>query len=99
MEAKQMAVDVLESEAHRRAVTGFQRPVIYQGEITETYTDYSDSLLTMLMKGNKPEKYKERTQHSGSIGRPMTLEAEDKEDLVSSILGLIKNKPDPTGGK
>lgn len=95
MEAKRMAVDVLESEAHRRAVDGFQRPVIYQGEVTETYTDYSDSLLSMLMRGNKPEKYKERTEHSGSVGRPMTLDAEDKEDVVASILGMIKNKPDP----
>ena len=94
-EAEQMAVDVLESEAHRRAVDGFDRPVIYQGEITETYTDYSDSLLTMLMRGNKPDKYKERTEHSGSVGRPMTLDAEDKEDVVASILGMIKNKPDP----
>ena len=94
-EAKQMAVDLLEAEAHRRAVDGFDRPVIYQGEVTDTYTDYSDSLLGMLMKGNKPEKYKERTQHSGSIGRPMTLDEETKEDVVASILGMIKNKPDP----
>jgi hypothetical protein len=95
MEAKQMAVDILESEAHRRAVEGFDRPVIYKGEVTETYRDYSDSLLSMLMRGNKPEKYKERTEHSGSVGRPMTLDAEDKEDVVASILGMIKNKPDP----
>ena len=81
-EAKQMAVDLLEAEAHRRAVDGFDRPVIYQGEVTDTYTDYSDSLLGMLMKGNKPEKYKERTQHSGSIGRPMTLDEETKESLL-----------------
>jgi hypothetical protein len=98
MEAKQMAVDVIEEEAHRRAIDGFDRPVIYQGEITDTYKDYSDSLLTMLMKGNKPEKYKERTEHSGSVGRPMTLDQEDKESIVSSILGMIKNKPDPTRG-
>lgn len=93
-----MAVDVIEEEAHRRAIDGFDRPVIYQGEITDTYKDYSDSLLTMLMKGNKPEKYKERTEHSGSVGRPMTLDQEDKESIVSSILGMIKNKPDPTRG-
>lgn len=94
-EAKQMAVDLIEQEAMRRAIDGFDRPVIYKGEITDTYKDYSDSLLTMLMKGNKPEKYKERTEHSGSVGRPMTLDEETKEDVVSSILGMIKNKPDP----
>lgn len=98
-EAKQMATDLLEAEAHRRAVDGFERPVIYKGEVTDTYKDYSDSLLTMLMKGNKPDKYKERSSvtHGGSVGRPMTLEQEDKESIVSSILGMITSKPDPEG--
>ena len=94
---KTMANDLMEREARRRAIDGFERPIIYQGEVTGEYTDFSDALLTTLMKGNKPEKYKERTQHSGSIGRPLTLDEETKEDVVSSILGMIKNKPDPKG--
>lgn len=93
-----MANDLMEREARRRAIDGFERPIIYQGEVTGEYTDYSDSLLTTLMKGNKPEKYKERTQLSGSVGRPMTLDEETKEDVVSSILGMIHNKPDPKKG-
>lgn len=96
--AESMANDLMEREARRRAIDGFERPVIYQGEVTETYTDYSDSLLTTLLKGNRPEKYKERTQLSGSVGRPMTLDEETKEDVVSSILGMIHNKPDPKKG-
>ena len=96
--AETMANDLMEREARRRAIDGFERPIIYQGEVTGEYTDFSDALLTTLMKGNKPEKYKERTQHSGSIGRPLTLDEETKEDVVSSILGMIKNKPDPTKG-
>lgn len=93
--AKELANDFMEREARRRAIEGFDRPVIYKGEVTEYYKDYSDSLLSMLMRGNKPEKYKERTEHSGSVGRPLTLDQEDKEDVVASILGMIKNKPDP----
>lgn len=93
--AEEMAADVIEREAFRRAVDGYEQPIIYQGEQTGTYTDYSDSLMSMLLKGNKKEKYKERTEHSGSVGRPMTLDEESKEDVVSSILGMIKNKPDP----
>lgn len=90
-----MAADLIESEAMRRAIDGFDRPVIYKGEVTDTYTDYSDSLMGIILKGNKKEKYKERTEHSGSVGRPMTLEKEDKEQVVSSILSMIVNKPDP----
>lgn len=93
--AESMANDLMEREARRRAIDGFERPVIYQGEVTETYTDYSDSLLTTLMKGNRPEKYKERTQLSGSVGRPLTLDEETKEDVVASILGMVHSKPDP----
>ena len=96
-DALEDAADRIEEEAHRRAVDGFERPVIYKGEVVDTYTDYSDSLMSMLLRGNKKEKYKERTEHSGQIGRPMTLDEESKEDVVSSILGMIKNKPDPEG--
>ena len=93
--AEEMSADLIEAEAMRRAVDGYDKPVIYQGEITDTYTEYSDSLMSMLLRGNKKEKYKERTEHSGAIGRPMTLDTETKEDVVASILSMIKNKPDP----
>lgn len=94
--AEEMAADRLEAEAHRRAFDGFEKPVIYQGEITDTYKEYSDSLMGMLMKGYKKDKYKERSEHSTPPGQPMQLEAETKESVVSSLLGMIVNKPDPT---
>jgi len=93
--AEMLAADRLEAEAHRRAHDGYDKPVIYQGEITETYREYSDSLMQTLMKGYKKDKYRDRTEHSGSVGRPMTLDAETKESVVSSILGMIESKPDP----
>lgn len=95
--AEMLAADRLEGEAYRRAQDGYEKPVIYQGEITDTYTEYSDSLMQTLLKGAKQKKYRERseTKHSGSVGRPMTLDAESKESVVSSILGMIENKPDP----
>lgn len=95
--AEMLAADRLEAEAHRRAYDGYDKPVIYQGAITDTYTEYSDSLMQTLMKGYKKDKYRDRTEHSGSVGRPMTLDAETKESVVSSILGMIENKPDPEG--
>ena len=97
-DAEKMANDLMEREARRRGIDGFERPIIYKGEITGEYTDYSDALLTTLMRGNKPEKYRERHEHSGSIGRPMMLDEETKEEVVSSILSLIKSKPDPVRG-
>ena len=93
--AEMLAADRLEAEAHRRAFDGYDKPVIYQGEITESYTEYSDSLMNTLMKGYKKDKYRDRTEHSTPPGQPMQLEAETKDSVVSSILGMINNKPDP----
>ena len=97
-EAEEMANDLMEKEARRRAIDGFQRPVIYRGEITTHYTDYSDALLQTLMRGNKPDKYKERREMSGSVANPLTVDTkETKEQVVLSILSLVHPKPDPEG--
>jgi len=63
-----IAMDVLEDEAIRRAVEGWQEPVFYQGEQVATIRKYSDTLLIFLLKGNKPEKYHERAEHTGPGG-------------------------------
>jgi len=69
------ATDVLEFEARRRAVEGWEEPVFGSlgqgqgsGEIG-TVRKYSDTLLIFLMKGANPEKYRDRAdvRHSGEI--------------------------------
>ena len=52
-------VDELEAEAYRRAVTGVERPTTVAGESVDV-TDYDTPLLIMLLKAEKPEKYKDR---------------------------------------
>ena len=90
------AADRIEQEMWRRAIEGTDYPVIYQGEITDTYKQYSDSLLTLLAKGNRASKYKERTEVSTPPGQPLELKAETKADVICNILSMIHNKPDPT---
>ena len=89
------AHDRMEEEMWRRGIDGFDRPVIYKGEITGQYTDYSDSLLQTLARGNRPNKFKDRTEHSTPPGQRMQLDVETKDDVIASILGLIQSKPDP----
>lgn len=67
-QAKAAAADHLEQEAYRRAVTGVLEPIYYQGEQVGTVRKYSDALLTLLLKANRPDKFKERTEHSGDLG-------------------------------
>lgn len=57
--AEDMAVDRLEQEARRRAVGGVDEPVFYQGTVVGYIKKYSDTLLIFLLKGLRPEKYRD----------------------------------------
>lgn len=68
-DALDQAADVLEREAFRRAVTGVQEPVFGSlgpgqgtGEVGAV-RKYSDTLLIFLLKGARPEKYRERVDN------------------------------------
>jgi hypothetical protein len=65
-EALEQAADWLEREAWRRAVKGTDRPVFQQGGRVGTVRDYSDTLLIHLLKAHKPEKYRDRVEHTGA---------------------------------
>ena len=72
--ALDQAADTMEREAFRRAVEGVEEPVYGRvakdsdGEIGRI-TKYSDTLLIFLLKGARPEKYRERQQveHAGRL--------------------------------
>lgn len=61
--------DMLEQEAIRRASQGVERAVYHRGEVVGTERHYSDTLLIFLLKGHKPEKYKERAHVTGEVVR------------------------------
>lgn len=65
--ALEIAAEGLEDEAYRRAHDGVEEPVHYMGMAVDTVTKYSDTLLIFLLKGMKPEKYRERVEHSGTV--------------------------------
>jgi hypothetical protein len=60
-EAKEQAADALEDEAVRRAHEGTTRPIMV-GKKREVIREYSDTLLIFLLKGIRPEKYRERSE-------------------------------------
>ena len=66
--AKLQAADVLEAEAHRRAVEGWVEPAgWYKGQAGGTVRRYSDVLLIFLLKGVLPERYRERVDVRGVL--------------------------------
>lgn len=72
------AADVMEEEAHRRAVTGVVKPVYQGGKEVGRIREYSDTLLIFRLKAARPEKYRERTdvRHSGKIDVSRLTDAE-----------------------
>lgn len=71
--AKSIGLDSLEDEATRRAYEGTDKPVFYQGVQCGTIREYSDTLTIFLLKGGKPEKYRDnaRFEHTGPDGGPV----------------------------
>lgn len=59
------AVEVMESEAWRRAMQGVEKPVYQGGKLVGSVQEYSDTLLIFQLKGLRPDKY--RDNFSGRI--------------------------------
>ena len=59
--------DRLEVEAYRRAVDGVDEPVYQQGMEVGVVRRFSDSLLTLLLKGHRPERYRERVDQTVNV--------------------------------
>lgn len=72
-DAEQQAADKLEREAWRRAVEGTDKPVTFRGIVTDTYKEYSDRMLEILLKAHRPEKFVERSR----VDHGVTKEAAD----------------------
>jgi hypothetical protein len=94
-ESTELAINVLEEEALRRAVYGVDEPVVFKGRFSYdkvrgkdgrlkrsseplAIRKYSDSLLQFLLRGARPEKYRERYEHTGPAGGPI----ENKLEVV-----------------
>ena len=72
-QARSIAADSLEQEAIRRARDGWQEPVYQGGKLIGTVLKKSDVLLIFLLKGFKPEKFRERHEFSGPDGGAINL--------------------------
>lgn len=66
-EASQSAGDMIEAEAVRRAVQGVKKAVYFKGEIIDYEFVYSDSLLALLLKAAKADKYADRSKSETNV--------------------------------
>jgi len=108
-EAIEVATDLLEGEARRRAIAGVEEPVYYRGEVVGAVRKYSDTLLIFLLKAHRPEKFREHhsMEHSGPDGGPIPVEQEvdwtillanPKARKALETLGMAMEEPDDSTG-
>lgn len=58
--------DTLEEEAFRRAVTGTEKGVYYQGELVANEKQYSDTLLGKMLEAHRKERYGKEVKVTGN---------------------------------
>jgi hypothetical protein len=98
-EARYDAATVLEDAAYKRAVKGVRRGVYHRGELIGFEREFSDQMLSLLLKGHKPDIYKERSavESSGPGGKPIEhqigLSDEAAMAIRQKILGVGLKKP------
>ncbi len=67
--------DRLEQSLFQRAVDGVEEPVFYKGKQCGSVRRYSDAAAIFLLKGGRPEKYRERAELTGPGGGPLRTES------------------------
>lgn len=72
--------DVLEAEAHRRAVEGVDKGVWYLGAQVGVEKQYSDSLLALMLKAKRREyRDNSKVELTGADGGPVQVESSPLE--------------------
>lgn len=80
-DARETAFDLLEAEARRRALDGWDEPIYGPGpdgagsKQIGTIRKYSDALLMFLLKAARPERFRagHDVRHSGTVSMPVSV--------------------------
>lgn len=88
--ARKMAADAFEEEAVRRAIEGDEVKIYYKGEEVGSRFVKSDYLLAMILKGMKPEVYKEAPEVNVNTNINMA-------DIVREARERVANAQEETG--
>lgn len=71
-----VAADYLESVAVKRATVGWQEPIFYQGVECGRVRRFDGGLMQFLLRGAKPEKYRQTAEVTGPGGGPIQARLE-----------------------
>jgi len=90
--AVEAGTDALEDEAVRRGKEGVRKPVYQGGKLAGYVREYSDTLLIFMLKGRRPETFKERVEqtHRGNIGIGVSAQRSDLSKLTDEELNAYE---------
>lgn len=94
-DAEEKSVDALEAEARRRGIYGTEEPVYHNGQIVGSIRKYSDTLLIFLLKGAKPQKYRDRVDISMDVRSALdrlTADPLEREAAVAEAERILAAK-------
>jgi hypothetical protein len=99
--AMEASADLLEDEARRRAVEGVEENIYYGGKVVGAARKYSDSLLTMLLKGRRPSVYRDRlsAELSGPDGGPLLMTDTERGARIEALLAAAERRKAETEEK
>ena len=90
-QALEESTDRLEMEARRRAEDGWDEPVYQRGAQVGVVRKYSDLLMVTLLKGYRPQKFKERVESTVTGVHAVAvkdLSNESTEELLARLTAL-----------
>lgn len=89
--AIEAGVQALEQEAIRRGAFGVERPVYQGGELVGHVTEYSDNLLTFMLRAKRPHLYRERHEHKhehrGTVALQLDRLSDSELELLEQLVG------------
>lgn len=94
--AQEAIIDAAEQELYRRGVLGYQDAVVYQGEVTGSVTRYDTTALIFLLKGKRPEVWRDNREnaeyHRAPVEDPATNRAAVQADMLAAVLDRLRQE-------
>ena len=90
--AVESGTQVLEDEARRRALDGWDDPVFQQGQLVGHVRRYSDRLLEFLLRGRRPAVYRDSASTlavSGVVGVAAAIE--DRSASLADVARVLRD--------
>jgi len=93
-DAEQEAIEWIENELYRRAVTGVEEPVYQGGQMVGSIRKFSDLLLIFMLKARAPAKYRDKFEGAnlfapGAISNNLLM---DRNEIASTIANMTEEQ-------